>query len=54
MLPNFLICGIQNGGTTSLHRYLAGHTDIYMPGEKEVNFFNFNYDKGRSWYESYF
>lgn len=54
MLPDFLICGIQKGGTTSLHGYLQQHPGISMPDEKEVNFFTFNWDKGLSWYESHF
>ncbi len=54
MLPNFLICGIQKGGTTSLYHYLREHPDIFLPAVKEVNFFHLNYDKGRVWYETHF
>lgn len=54
MLPNFLICGIQKGGTTSLYNYLRQHPEVYMPHTKEINYFNLNYEKGQDWYESHF
>lgn len=54
MLPNFLICGIQRGGTTSLYQYLRAHPDIFMAPVKEINFFNINYQRGRVWYEAHF
>lgn len=38
-LPNFVIIGAAKGGTTSLHRYLSGHPDVYMSPVKEPNFF---------------
>jgi len=40
-MPNFLIIGAQKSGTTSLHRYLSQHPDIYMSPIKETNFFCF-------------
>ena len=54
MLPNFLICGIEKGGTSALFHYLKAHPEVFMPKEKELNFFNFNYAKGIEWYERYF
>ena len=54
MLPTFLICGTQRGGTTALFRYLRQHPDIYMPEIKEINFFDLHFDKGIGWYESFF
>jgi hypothetical protein len=54
MLPNFLIIGTAKGGTTSLHRYLEEHPNIGCTLKKEVNFYNYNYDKGLGWYRSYF
>ena len=36
---DFVIIGAQRAGSTSLHRYLAAHPDIYLPREKEVPFF---------------
>jgi hypothetical protein len=38
-LPNFLIIGANKAGTTSLHRYLDQHPDVYMSPVKEPSFF---------------
>lgn len=37
--PNFFIPGAAKAGTTSLHRYLAEHPEIFMTELKEVHFF---------------
>ncbi|MFT4927416.1 MAG: hypothetical protein ACI8WB_003523 [Phenylobacterium sp.] len=37
--PNFFMVGVVKGGTTSLHRYLDQHPDIYMSPVKETNYF---------------
>ncbi|BDS14665.1 sulfotransferase [Aureispira anguillae] len=36
--PDFIIVGAAKSGTSSLHRYLSTHPDIYMPKLKELNF----------------
>ena len=41
VLPNFIILGAANSGTTSLYDYLKQHPDIYMPEVKEPRFFAF-------------
>ncbi len=38
-LPNFLIIGAAKAGTTSLYHYLRQHPDVYLPEQKETNFF---------------
>lgn len=38
-LPNFLVIGAAKAGTTSLHRYLGQHPQIFMSRLKETNFF---------------
>jgi hypothetical protein len=38
-LPNFFIVGAARSGTTSLHRYLSQHPDIFMTWRKEAHFF---------------
>lgn len=56
-LPNFVGIGSTKCGTTWLHELLKQHPKIYVPEKrKEINFFNFdeNYQKGLSWYESFF
>jgi len=40
-MPNFLLIGAAKGGTTSLHRYLRQHPDIFMSERKELRFFPF-------------
>jgi len=39
--PSFLIIGAQKCGTTWLHQHLRTHPDIYMPAEKELEFFSY-------------
>ncbi|MBI1198266.1 MAG: sulfotransferase [Phenylobacterium sp.] len=51
---NFLIAGVQKGGTTALFDYLADYGDIALSREKEVHFFD---DETHDWnqpnYEAY-
>ena len=37
---NFLIAGVQKGGTSALHHYLRRHTQICLPERKEMHFFD--------------
>jgi len=53
-LPNFLCIGVQRAATTWLHRCLQSHPDVYLPDEKELHFFNHNFDRGLDWYASHF
>jgi hypothetical protein len=39
-LANFVVIGAPKCGTTSLHRYLSEHPDIYLPIQKELHFFS--------------
>ena len=50
--PDFLIIGAQKAGTTSLYKYLAAHHQIFMPAQKEVEFFSSNlyFTKGMNGY----
>src|SRR5690348_14667920 len=52
--PNFLILGPPKCASTSLHFYLSQHPEVYMPEEKEINFFTRHYEKGLEFYEQYF
>ena len=38
-LPNFIVIGAAKSGTTSLHRYLSNHPEIYVPARREPSFF---------------
>lgn len=52
--PDFLIIGAQKAGTTSLFHYLAQHPDLAMPVDKEIHYYDINYQKGLNWYKRYF
>lgn len=43
--PNFFIPGAAKAGTTSLHRYLDQHPDVFMTDEKEPHFFTRRWDE---------
>jgi hypothetical protein len=53
-LPTFLIIGAPKAGTTSLASYLAAHPDVFVAEEKEVHFFDRQFDRGVDWYRSRF
>jgi hypothetical protein len=53
-LPDYIIIGVQRGGTTSLYNYLIQHPAILSSYRKEVHYFTKNYGKGLSWYLSNF
>ncbi len=38
--PNFFIAGAPKAGTTALYEYLRHHPNIFMPKEKEPNYFS--------------
>jgi hypothetical protein len=57
MLPDFLICGVQRAGTTTLYRALAQHPDVVAPMmHKGVHYFDTasHYARGLSWYRGHF
>jgi len=56
VLPNFLVIGAMKAGTTSLHRYLRAHPQVFMPEDKELDFFvaERHWGRGRGWYETQF
>ena len=39
--PTFLIIGAQKCGTTWLHEHLRKHPDVFLPVEKELEFFSY-------------
>lgn len=52
--PDFIIIGAQKCGTTSLYQYLIQHPQIVPAAQKEVHFFDLNFDKGVDWYKAQF
>ncbi len=65
-LPDFIIVGVQKGGTTSLWFHLKQHPDIEMSpnlnerfasggcNTKEAHFFDYRWSRGPRWYQSIF
>ena len=51
MKIDFIGLGVQKAGTSTLHDILKQHTQIYLPVEKEVHFFDYpeNYKIGIKW-----
>lgn len=53
-LPAFLCVGAQKAGTTTLHALLSLHPEIYLPPQKELQYFSLHYAEGLEWYQSCF
>lgn len=55
-LPDFLLIGVQKGGTSSLYSNLIKHPCVVPAHRKEVNFFShdINLVKGLKWYRDHF
>jgi Sulfotransferase domain len=53
-LPDFVIIGVQKGGTTSLYHYLVTGSLVLPALTKEVHYFDLNYYKGPNWYRAHF
>jgi hypothetical protein len=53
-LPDFIIIGVQRGGTTSLYDNLTRHPRIAPALRKEIHFFDNRYAKGKTWYRNQF
>lgn len=53
-LPHFVGLGAQKAGTTSLHGWLQNHPQIFLPPQKELQFFTLNYQAGPHWYHQHF
>jgi len=51
---NFLIIGMGKAGTSSLYYYLCQHPQIIPATDKELHFFNKNFDLGLDWYLAHF
>ena len=52
-LPNLLIIGAPRSGTETILNILGQHPEIFV-AERELHFFDRNYDRGIKWYESHF
>ncbi len=55
MSPQFLICGAQRCGTTTMYRTLSQHPQVLKAVlHKGVHYFDTGYLNGRGWYQSHF
>ena len=52
--PNFLLIGAPRCGTTWIAMNLIHHPEIYIPSQKELHYFDWNLEKGLSWYKEQF
>ena len=52
--PDFIIIGVQKGGTTSLYNYLIQHPQIAPAAQKEIHYFDLNFHQTPDWYYSQF
>ncbi|MCB0213147.1 MAG: sulfotransferase domain-containing protein [Anaerolineae bacterium] len=53
-LPDFIIIGAMKSGTSSLFHYLTQHPGIKASATKEIHFFDWQYNKGETWYRAFF
>ena len=55
MTPQFLICGAQRCGTTSMYQALRQHPAVMRPVmRKGVHYFDVDYARGMRWYRAHF
>ena len=52
--PDVLIIGVQKCGTSSLARWLGGHSRLWMHPRKELHYFDLEVSYGPEWYYSSF
>lgn len=52
--PDFLIIGVQKGGTNSLWHYLQQHPQIVFPKKYDLHYFDDFYQNGFEWYKEQF
>jgi hypothetical protein len=53
-LPDFIVAGVQKGGTTFLYQEMLRHPEVRGSLTKEVHFFDAHFDKGVEWYSGMF
>jgi len=53
-LPDFLGLGAQKAGTTTLHELLRRHPEVFLPVEKETQYFSLHHRRPLGWYAAKF
>ena len=54
VLPSFFLAGYQKTATTWLYHCFKEHPDVFVPGKHSINYFDIHYQRGESWYQSFF
>lgn len=54
VLPDFVLIGVQKGGTTSLYDFITRHPRIARAARKEIHYFTDYHRFGPAWYKSSF
>ena len=54
LVPDYLIIGVAKGGTTTLAAWLNEHPFVAPAAQKEVHYFDYQYELGEDWYRSNF
>ena len=49
MLSTFFGIGAQRAGTIWGHNCLSEHPDVFMPNDKEIQFFSQHFEQGIPW-----
>jgi hypothetical protein len=53
-LPDFLIIGAAKSGTTTLYSLLRSHPHVRAAVQREIHYFDKNFEKGVAWYRGHF
>jgi len=53
-LPNFFIPGFSRSGSTWVWNILKFHPSVYLPSKKEIHYFDYNFEKPISYYQSFY
>lgn len=54
LLPDFLVIGTAKSGTTTLFGWLSEHPFVEPASQKEVHYFDYEFQRGLDWYRSHF
>lgn len=53
-MPTFLYIGAEKAGSTWIYKILMEHPEVFVPMEKDIDFFDKHYWRGMDWYASFF
>jgi hypothetical protein len=52
--PNFLYVGVSKAGSSWIYEILREHPEVFVPAAKDIQFFDYSYERGVDWYLSFF